>query len=163
MIPELFALPVVVVLGVGIGVPAYSRLLRILRERHPEIYEKLGRPTLLMASPTRSVRLQQFLYSREALETGDGRLSSSIRFLRSFTLALILAVVGSIGLVVRAVATVLGFAALGLALLVPVARSEDGSSGGRKLTRSPQAFAARSVFVRNEREMVCAALVGGGD
>ena len=103
ILPELISLCVSIVFGVGIGVPAYSKVLRILREKHPEKYEELGKPTMTMASPTRSQQLQRFLYSKAALETGDEELSHSVRFLRIFTIVLILMVFANLALVLRAV------------------------------------------------------------
>ncbi len=102
MILALSILLLVVVLGVGVGVPAYVRLLRRLREAHPELWESLGRPSMLMASPSRSASLQRFIYSERAVSTGDPALTASIRFLRIFAPALIVAVLGSILLLLRA-------------------------------------------------------------
>ena len=48
--------------GVAVLLVLYGRLLRALRTRHPGEYEALGRPTLLMGSPRRSLALQRFLY-----------------------------------------------------------------------------------------------------
>lgn len=103
MIPALSFLLLVVILGVGIGVPAYARLFRRLREAHPALWESLGRPSMMMASPSRSAGLQRFLYSERAVTTGDPQLTASVRFLRIFAPLLIAAVFGAIGLLLRAV------------------------------------------------------------
>ena len=98
MLYELPTLLVVILAGVAIGVPAYRRLLRILRERHEALYDELGQPTMMMASPSRSQRLQKFLYSKRALSTGDSELTSTVRFLRVFTVLLIISVMVIIAL-----------------------------------------------------------------
>ena len=99
MISELSALGVTIVVGVSVGVPAYSKYLRILRERHGAIYNELGRPTLTMGSPSRSIRLQRFLYSKQTLQTGDDELTATALFLRIFTLLLVVSVIACIVLV----------------------------------------------------------------
>ena len=72
------------ILGVGTGVPAYLKLLRILRERYVEIWNELGQPTLMMGAPSRSPKLQKFLYSKRACATDDIELQRSVRFLQVF-------------------------------------------------------------------------------
>ncbi|NNE91895.1 MAG: hypothetical protein HKN23_09635 [Verrucomicrobiales bacterium] len=86
---------IVSAVGVTIGVPAYAKFIRILRERHPAIYEELGRPAVTMASPRRSIALQKFLFSRRPVETGDAELAASAAFLKTFTVLLLLATFGS--------------------------------------------------------------------
>ena len=99
MIPKLSALGVIVVVGVTVGIPAYSKFLRILRERHIAIYNELGRPTITMGSPSKSIRLQRFLYSKRAIQTGDSELTATARFLRIFTVLLVVIVLACIVLV----------------------------------------------------------------
>lgn len=86
----------VVILGVGIGVPAYLKLLRILRERHTELWNELGQPTVMMGSPSRSLLLQKFIYSKRAFAMDDFELQRTVKFLQVFTVALIVAVFASI-------------------------------------------------------------------
>lgn len=92
----------VVVLGVAIGVPAYVKLLRILRERHGDLWNELGQPTLMMGSPSRSLKVQKFLYSKRAFGIDDLELQRSVKFLQVFTVVLVVAVFASIVLLLLA-------------------------------------------------------------
>ncbi len=50
--------------GCALLLPLYARLLDGLQRHHPQQFEALGRPTLFMASPRRSIRLQRFIYTQ---------------------------------------------------------------------------------------------------
>ena len=90
-------------LGIAFCVYSYANLLRSLRWRHRGIYEELGRPRLFMVSPDHSIRLQKFIFSRRALDTGDRELNATVRFLRVFTIVLVSALIGgSIALILAA-------------------------------------------------------------
>ena len=54
-----------ITLGVilGLTVPGYLRLFRLLAADHPATYERLGKPTLLNRSVRKSFRVQRFVYS----------------------------------------------------------------------------------------------------
>jgi hypothetical protein len=92
----LLALLVVVVVGIAATLPAYGRLLRRLESEEPDVFERLGRPTLFMASPGKSIALQKFLY----LEARESSLSPSLerlcRYLAVSTLILVLAVLATV-------------------------------------------------------------------
>ena len=98
---------IAVAVGVIVGLPAYAKLLRILRWRHRTIWEDLGRPKMLMVSADRSLRLQSFLFSRQAAQTTDPELRGMVKFLRLFTLFLIVTVTaGTIGLLLALIGVV---------------------------------------------------------
>ncbi|MEZ4219099.1 MAG: hypothetical protein R3E88_21725 [Myxococcota bacterium] len=63
-----------VVLGTAVTLPGYAALLRRLERECPSEFERLGRPSLWMASPERSLALQRFLY----FEAGRAGLSPSL-------------------------------------------------------------------------------------
>lgn len=107
LVLEISVLLLVVFLGVAVGVPAYSRLLRILSERHADTFNELGRPTLMMGSPSKSIRLQKFIFSPQALATDDAEFTSTVRFVRLFTIVLVAAVVMVFVFILRAVCGVL--------------------------------------------------------
>lgn len=79
-------------LGTAVGLAGYLRLLRRLREHHPELYRELGSPRIRMASPRRSLQLQRFLYTRGIHHRGDSELRRTSRFLAVFTPLLLIAV-----------------------------------------------------------------------
>lgn len=73
------------VLGViSLLLPLYGRLLSLLRRREPRAWDALGRPTLFMASPRRSLALQAYIW-RGARTTGTdadvARLAAWLRVL----------------------------------------------------------------------------------
>ncbi len=72
-----------------------GRLVTTLRWRHRILWEKLGKPTLLMASADRFFRVQSFIFSRHSLTTGDKEITSSVIFLRLFVLVLVLSARGT--------------------------------------------------------------------
>ena len=45
-----------------VTVPGYSRLLRAIESLHPDLYDALGRPTMVNRSPRKSFQLQKFIY-----------------------------------------------------------------------------------------------------
>lgn len=49
--------------GCAVLLPLYARLLTSLQHHHPREFDALGRPTLFMVSPARSIRLQRFIYT----------------------------------------------------------------------------------------------------
>lgn len=76
----------VAVLGAGIAVllPLYNRLLTTLKRYHETEFDQLGRPTLFMASPRRSIALQLFIYvgsRRPGIHPAVVRLSTVIGIL----------------------------------------------------------------------------------
>ncbi|MEZ5325056.1 MAG: hypothetical protein R3F19_08325 [Verrucomicrobiales bacterium] len=81
------------VVAIALGVHFYAKLLSTLRWRHRILWETLGKPTLLMVSLDRTFRLQSFIFSRKALQTGDKEISSTVVIIRVFTFAFVLAVV----------------------------------------------------------------------
>ena len=52
-----------VVAGIAVLLPLYAKLLNALRRHNPDEYVAIGSPTLFMASPSRGIRLQRFIYS----------------------------------------------------------------------------------------------------
>ena len=48
--------------GIGVLLILYGKLLRDLERFNPNEFEMLGRPSLFMYSPHRSIRLQKFIY-----------------------------------------------------------------------------------------------------
>ncbi len=70
--------------GIAISLPAYARLLRYLEADHPDIFERLRRPKLIMLSPSRGIALQGFVY-RDSRGPGiSPRVAKLCRFLGIF-------------------------------------------------------------------------------
>lgn len=70
--------------GCAILLPLYGRFLTSLQRHHPEHFASLGSPTLFMASPSRSLKLQRFLYSgatRPEMHSSVRRLAHWLRLL----------------------------------------------------------------------------------
>jgi len=53
---------VVIIAGIALLLPLYNKLLKDLERHNEEVFDRLGRPTLFMASPRRSIGLQKFIY-----------------------------------------------------------------------------------------------------
>lgn len=88
---------VVLILGLAVTVPAYARLLRSIREQHPGEFERLGRPSLFMGSPARSLALQRFIYL-ESREPGiSPEVAGTCRFLGIVTPLYVAAVFVTMG------------------------------------------------------------------
>jgi hypothetical protein len=92
MTPEL-TIAITAVVAIALGFYLYVRLVTTLRWRHRTLWESLGKPTVLMLSLDRTVRLQSFIFSGNALKTGDREISSTVIILRVFTLLALVAVV----------------------------------------------------------------------
>ena len=79
--------------GIAILLPLYGKLIRMLRELHPDVYERIGSPTLFMVSPRRGIRLQKFIY-RESSDSDIAppiaRLSGMIGILTPIYVAAVL-------------------------------------------------------------------------
>ena len=84
-LPEFAAFVGVLTLGLVVGVPAYARLLRRIEAEHPEEFERLGRPSLRMASPSKSLALQRFIYVESRAPAISARVSRLCRFVGVFT------------------------------------------------------------------------------
>ena len=52
----------ILVTGIALLLLLYAQLLRSLKKHNPMEYVALGSPTLFMYSPSRSIRLQKFIY-----------------------------------------------------------------------------------------------------
>ncbi len=80
--------------GCALLLPLYARLLKGLERHHPEQFEAMGRPTLFMASPARSLRLQRFIYTearRPGVHPQVARLARLIGVLTPLFVVLVLA------------------------------------------------------------------------
>jgi hypothetical protein len=63
-----------------------AQLHRILRERHPAIYESLGQPTLFWNnSPKNSLAVVGYILSGRFKETGDAEVIRLCRFIQAFS------------------------------------------------------------------------------
>ena len=98
----------VLLLGIAVTVPAYSRLLRFLAEDHPTEFAAMGSPTLWNGSPTKSFALQRFLYRGSRAPNISRRVAQLSRFLAVFTPLFVFASLGAI-----AWATIVGVLAIG--------------------------------------------------
>jgi hypothetical protein len=68
------------------GFTASRRLYRILRDRHPSVYESLGQPTLFWNnSPRHGWAMMRFILAGHFNATGDEELISLCRFIRVMT------------------------------------------------------------------------------
>jgi hypothetical protein len=68
------------------GFGASRRLYRILRDRHPAVYESLGQPTLFWNnSPRHGFAMMRFILGGHFSDTGDAELISLCRFIRVMT------------------------------------------------------------------------------
>lgn len=66
-----------------------ARILALLRSRHPEVFEELGRPGLLPGSSVaRSAKLTRFYWSRRAQALADPELRFWVLALRVLQLLL---------------------------------------------------------------------------
>lgn len=88
---------ILIVVVLALGIHFYAKLLTTLRWRHRILWEKLGKPTVMMASVDRFFRVQSFIFSKPALSTQDKEITSSVIVLRLFVLALLFAVTATIG------------------------------------------------------------------
>ena len=70
-----------------------------LAERHPEKYEALGRPQPGWFESVRRTRFAQFVMRREYENIGDPELSASFEDYRGAELRLLVAVLGTMGVV----------------------------------------------------------------
>jgi hypothetical protein len=71
---------VALIVGFIAGVLNHSRTLRILRERHPDVWQMLGAPTLIRNnSVSNSRRLRAFLRAGEGERLGDPDLDAAVR------------------------------------------------------------------------------------
>jgi hypothetical protein len=70
---------------VVIGFAMHSQLLRQLRARHPQVWESLGRPTLIMNnSVANGLAVQRFLWRKEFQTLGDPEFARLAERLRTF-------------------------------------------------------------------------------
>jgi hypothetical protein len=77
-----------------------TRLMRRLREEHPDDWDRLGRPTLSNASISSGVAAQRFLWRREYLDIDDPELQSTAGHLRALQLAYAFALIGVAGAII---------------------------------------------------------------
>lgn len=101
--PAELTFAITAVIAIALGFHFYAKLVATLRWRHRILWEKLGKPTLWMASLDRTFRLQSFIFSGDALKTGDKEISSTVTILRMFTVLGLLALVGILVGVIRKV------------------------------------------------------------
>lgn len=90
---------VFLVLGVGVavGFVLHSRFLKILKTRHPDVWETLGKPSLFLNNSIKNGwAVQRFLFKKEYLSLNDPLFISQCNFLRSFGQAYLLFFVGII-------------------------------------------------------------------
>jgi hypothetical protein len=77
------AIVVALITGFVAGVLNHSRVIRILRDRHPDTWKMLGAPTLIRNnSISNSRRLSAFLKAGEYKALGDPDLDATVRFNR---------------------------------------------------------------------------------
>lgn len=79
--------------GCAALLPLYARLLRGIERHHPREFDALGRPTLFMVSPARSIRLQRFIYTgarQPGIHPEVSRLARLIGLLTPLFVALVL-------------------------------------------------------------------------
>lgn len=80
--------------GCAALLPLYARLLKSLQRHHPQEFKALGRPTLFMVSPARSIKLQRFIYSgarQSGIHPQVARLARLVGLLTPLFVALVLA------------------------------------------------------------------------
>jgi hypothetical protein len=79
---------------IGFYVALFAGFCRYLRQAHPEIWQRLGRPSLIMNNtPITTSKVLGFIWSAEHNDIGDSKLSIAIFVIRLVSLALIGAVV----------------------------------------------------------------------
>ena len=79
--------------GCAVLLPLYARLLESLQRHHPQQFDALGRPTLFMVSPARSIRLQRFIYTgarQPGIHPEVSRLARLVGLLTPLFVALVL-------------------------------------------------------------------------
>ena len=71
-----------------VGFGLHSHFLREMRSRHPEIWESLGRPTLIInSSVSNGLAVQRFLWRKEYESLDDPEFIQLARSLRTFNIA----------------------------------------------------------------------------
>lgn len=84
------ALLAVLLVGFLAGVWTQARLLKALRDRHPEVWERLGKPTLVRNNSISNIfRLRKYLRRREYIALGDLQVERIVRIQRTLELAYI--------------------------------------------------------------------------
>jgi hypothetical protein len=79
---------VILMISCIVGFALHSYFLRELRSRHPDIWESLGRPTLIMNnSISNGLAVQRFLWRREYESLDDPEFVQLSRVLRTFGIA----------------------------------------------------------------------------
>jgi hypothetical protein len=69
-----------------VGYATMAQLQRMLRERHPAVYDSLGQPTLFWNnSPKNSFAMLGFILSGRFKETHDPEVIRLCRFIRAFS------------------------------------------------------------------------------
>lgn len=87
-----------------VGAVQTHRVINVLRERHKELYESLGRPALLLNnSISNSTRLVVFIWSKRLGETSDQGLIRSALWLRWIQCAYVIFFATALGLFILAV------------------------------------------------------------
>lgn len=80
---------VFLIVGIAIIAPMYSKFLAALRRGNPEVFDELGRPSLFMMSPRKSLALQRFLYSSASTNDPDADIRKLAVRLRWITPAFV--------------------------------------------------------------------------
>lgn len=80
---------VFLVVGIAIILPMYAKFITALRHSNPSRYDELGRPTLFMMSPRKSLNLQRFIYSSAASSDPDADVRTLAVRLRWITPAFV--------------------------------------------------------------------------
>lgn len=84
----------VLICAVIIGLYLSHRVYKILENRHPEKYEAMGKPSLIMNnSISNNISFIKFLFKREWRELDDPALSKLSLFLLIFSLAYLIGLV----------------------------------------------------------------------
>ena len=72
-------------LMVVFGLYLHNKFLVLLRRRHPEVWEKLGSPTLFLNNSIKSnLRTLAFLKNRQYVELNDSQLTKLSKFLWNY-------------------------------------------------------------------------------
>lgn len=75
------------------------RLLTLLRDRHSEVWERLGSPHLILNNrPEHTVHLLRFLWSREGKTLQDARVWRIVRWTRTFFILSLVCLMFGLGL-----------------------------------------------------------------
>ena len=78
---------ILLILSVILGFFLNYKLFSILKEKHPQKWEELGRPSLLMNNNIRNnISVLNFLNKKEYLKMNDKQLTKLAGFLRIFSL-----------------------------------------------------------------------------